>query len=72
MAVILAEHHRRLAATRKRDHGELVNDLLQIGGTIKIEKNKYRSFQRCFGRSTKRRGMGEFVEHLKRKAESCS
>ena len=38
---------------------------------IKIEKNNYRSFQRCFGRSTNRRGMGEFVEHLKRKAESA-
>ena len=63
-AAKLAEHHRCLAATRKRDHGELVNDLLQIGGTIKIEKNNYRSFQRCFGRSTNRRGMGEFVEHL--------
>ena len=54
-AAKLAEHHRCLAATRKRDHGELVNDLLQIGGTIKIEKNNYRSFQRCFGRSTNRR-----------------
>ena len=43
----------------------------QDGGTIKIEKNNYRSFQRCFGRSTNRRGMGEFVEHLKRKAESA-
>ena len=70
-AAKLAEHHRCLAATRKRDHGELVNDLLQIGGTIKIEKNNYRSFQRCFGRSTNRRGMGKFVEHLKRKAESA-
>ena len=66
----LAEHHRRLAATRKRDHGKLVNDLLQIGGTIKIEKNSYRSYQRNFGRSTNRTGMGEFVAHLKRKAES--
>ena len=67
----LAEHHRRLAATRKRDHGTLVNDLLQIGGTIKIEKNSYRSYQRNFGRSTNRTGIGEFVEHLKRKAESA-
>ena len=29
------------------------------------------SFQRCFGLSTNRRGMGKFVEHLKRKAESA-
>ena len=67
----LAEHHRRLAATRKRDHGELVNVLLQIGGTVKIEKNSYRSYQRCFGRSSNRRGAGAFIEHLKRKAESA-
>ena len=39
LATKLANHHRCLAATRKRDHGKLVNDLLQIGGTIKIEKN---------------------------------
>lgn len=56
---------------RKRDHGKLVNDLLQTGGTIKIEKNSYRSYQRNYGRSTNRTGMGEFVEHLKRKADSA-
>ena len=67
----LAEHHRCLAATRKRDHGELANLLLQIGGTVKIEKNSYRSYQRNFGRSSNRRGAGAFVEHLKRKAESA-
>ena len=71
LAAKLANHHRCLAATRKRDHGKLVNDLLQIGGTIKIEKNSYRSYQRNYGRSTNRTGMGEFVEHLKRKAESA-
>ena len=38
MAAKLANHHRCLAATRKRDHGKLVNDLLQTAGTIKIEK----------------------------------
>ena len=67
----LAEHHRRLASTRKRDHGELANKLLQIGGTINIEKNSYLSFQRNFGRSTTKAGTGMFVEHLKRKAVSA-
>lgn len=65
----LAEHHRCLAATRKRDHGALANLLLQIGGTVKIEKNSYRSYQRNFGKSTTRSGMGAFIEHLKRSAE---
>ena len=71
LAARLAEHHRCTAATRKSDHGALVNTLLQFGGTIKIEKNHYRSFQRCYGKSTNRTGMGEFVQHLKRKAESA-
>ena len=57
--------------TRKSDHGALANTLLQYDGTIKIEKNHYRSFQRCYGKSTNRTGMGEFVQHLKRKAESA-
>ena len=64
----LAEHHRCLAATRKRDHGELANFLLQRAGTIKIEKNSYRSYQRNFGKSTTRTGMGLFVSHLRSSA----
>lgn len=68
LQVKLAEHHRRLTATRKRDHGELANFLLQRAGTIKIEKNSYRSYQRRFGKSTTRTGMGAFVSHLKRSA----
>lgn len=65
----LAEHHRCLVATRERDHGTLANLLLQMGGTIKIEKNSYLSYQRNFGKSTTRSGMGSFVAHLKRSAE---
>lgn len=57
----LAEHHRCLAATRKRDHGALANLLLQIGGTIKIEKNSYRSYQRNFGKSTTRSTWKQFL-----------
>ena len=68
----LAEHHRCLAATRKRDHGELANFLLQRAGTIKIEKNSYRSYQRNFGKSTTRTGMGLFISHLKRSAERAN
>lgn len=67
MAAKLANHHRCLAATHRRDHGKLVNDLLQTGGTNNIEKNSYSNY----GRSTNRTYMGEFVEYLKRKAESA-
>ena len=72
LQVKLAEHHRCLATTRKRDHGELANFLLQRAGTIKIEKNSYRSYQRTFGKSTTRTGMGAFVSHLKRSAERAN
>ena len=67
----LREFHRKTAATRKRDHGTLINQLLQRAGTIKIEKNSYKSYQRNFGRSTQRSGMGEFVQHLKSRAASA-
>ena len=67
----LQEIYRCMAQTRKRDHGTLANYLLQLGGTIKIEKNSYRSFQRNFGKSTQRHGMGEFVSTIKRKAASA-
>ncbi len=70
----LAEHHRCLASTCKRDHGELVNKLLQIGGTIKIEnwKTSHRYQQlvselaehhRCLA-STCKRDHGELVNKL--------
>ena len=67
----LQEIYRCMAQTRKRDHGTLANYLFQLGGTIKIEKNSYRSFQRNFGKSTQRHGMGEFVATIKRKAASA-
>lgn len=68
----LKEIYRRQAQTRKRDHGTLVNVILQMGGTVKIEKNSYLSYQKNFGKSTQRSGMGEFVQHLKRSAESAN
>ena len=64
---------RKQAATRKRDHGTLINQLLAKGGTVKVEKNNYRAFQRShFSRSIQRSGIGEFFAHLKRSAASAS
>ena len=64
---------RKQAATRKRDHGTLINQLLAKGGTIKVEKNNYRAFQRSnLSRSIQRSGIGEFFAHLKRSAASAS
>lgn len=66
-----AEVERRLAAERKRSHGELANKVLSQGSTIKTEKLSYRSFQKVFGKSVKVRGPGMFVSMLRRKAESA-
>jgi len=63
--------YRVLAAERKRAHGELANRVLAQGDTIKMEKVSYRSFQRNFGRSVKRRAPSLFVSMLKRKAASA-
>jgi len=67
----LAEMKRRQAAHRKSLHGQLVNKILRMGDTIKLEKLFYRAFQKCYGRSVGMRAPGMFVMHLKRKAESA-
>jgi len=66
-----AEVERRLAAERKRAHGELANRILAQGSAIKTEKLSYRSFQKNFGRSTKVRAAGMFVSMLSTKAEAA-
>ncbi|ALG75643.1 hypothetical protein VY88_27915 [Azospirillum thiophilum] len=71
LAAKKAEVERCLAAERKRAHGELANRVLAQGNTIKTEKVSYRSFQRNFGRSVKRRAPSLFVSILKRKAASA-
>jgi putative transposase len=65
------ERERRLAAERKRSHGELANRVLGQGTSVKLEKLSYRSFQKCFGRSTKVRGAGSFVSILKNKISAA-
>lgn len=67
----IADLERRLAAARKRDHGELVNKILGLGNRVQIEKLSYRGFQKNFGRSAKVRAPGMFVSLLTRKAESA-
>jgi hypothetical protein len=70
LALELHELERRLAAERKRCHGELVNRILGCGVTIKTERLSYRSWQRRYGRSTKVRGAGMFMRILRRKADT--
>lgn len=67
----LAEIYRRLAQTRKRDHGTLVNLVLSLGGRVAVEKNSYKSYQRNFGKSTNQYGVGSLVTRLANKAASA-
>ena len=67
----LHELERCLAAARKRDHGQLVNQILGLGHCIQIEQLSYKGLQKNFGRSAKVRASGMFVQLLSRKAESA-
>jgi putative transposase len=51
LKVELADLQRVLAATRKRSHGKLANEILKLGTNIKAEKLSYKAFQRPFGKS---------------------
>ena len=63
------ELYRKLAATRKSDHGKVINEFLGKSGTVMCEKNNHRAFQRSFGRVINRSAIGSFIAHLKRSAE---
>jgi hypothetical protein len=67
----LKELERCLAAGRRGEHGQTVNEILGLGNLIQIEKVSYRSFQKNFGRSAKVRASGMFVLLLNRSAESA-
>ena len=68
---LVAEESRKLAETRKRLHGELVNHILKKGKIIQTEKLSYRAFQKIFGKSVGFRAPGMFLSMLSRKAESA-
>lgn len=63
------EIERVLKVRRKREHGNLTNKILSQGNIIKTEKLSYKSFQKNFGRSTKVRAPGLFMNLLAYKAE---
>ncbi len=67
----VAEVERKLAAERKRAHGELANQILGLGNVIQSETLSYIAFQKNYGKSVKVRAPGMFVEQLRRKAESA-
>lgn len=61
----LQEAFRRATETRKSDHGYLINLMLAHGGTIRLETISYKAYQKLYGKSAQRQGMGEFVLRLK-------
>ncbi len=67
----LAEIYRRERETRKTDHGLIANTIIQLGGTVKCEKNSYVSFQMNFGKSVGRNGTASLIQRIRSKAESA-
>jgi putative transposase len=65
------EVYRRLAATRKRSHGQLAHRVLALGSTFQLEKLSYRAWQNIYGRSVGRSAPGMFVSLLSRLAASA-
>ncbi|NMP24100.1 RNA-guided endonuclease TnpB family protein [Sulfobacillus harzensis] len=67
----LQELSRRETAHRKTLHGQLANQVMAQGTTIKTEKLSYKAFQKRFGRSISVRAPKLFLSILTRKAESA-
>ena len=64
----VADTERVLAERRERSHGTLANRILALGTLIQSETLSYTAFQKCFGRSTKVRGVGVLMSRIRRKA----
>lgn len=71
LSVKIAEINRKEAETRKKLHGMLSNNILKIGNIINTEKLSYKSFQKNFGKSIKKRAPKKFLMELSRKAENA-
>jgi len=65
------EVYRKLAATRKRSHGQLAHRVLALGNTFQLEQLAYRAWQRTYGTSVQLCAPGMFVERLSRLAASA-
>ena len=65
------EVHRKLAATRKRSHGQLAHRVLALGSAFHLEQLSYRAWQKTYGKSVQLCAPGMFVERLSRLAASA-
>lgn len=67
----LFEIYRKLKTFRKRLHGQLANEIIKLGNTIRTENISFKGFQKIFGRSIGYRAPGMFLQILNRKAENA-
>ena len=65
------EVHRKLAATRKRSHGQLAHRVLALGSAFHLEQLSYRAWQKTYGKSVQLCAPGMCVERLSRLAVSA-
>ncbi len=66
-----ARCYRKLAATRKRSHGQLAHRVLALGNAFHLEQLSYRAWQKTYGKSVQLCAPGMFVERLSRLAVSA-
>lgn len=68
----LADMWRRAVETRKNIHGRIIRRIVSSAGDIVVEENNWKAFQRGrFGKSVLHGAPSEFVERLRRTAESA-
>ena len=65
------EVHRKLAATRKRSHGQLAHQVVALGDAFHLDHLSYRAWQRRYGRSVGLCAPGLCVSTLCRLAASA-
>ena len=65
------ELYRKLAATRKRSHGQLAHRVLALGSIFQLEQLSYRAGQRTYGKSVQLCAPGMNVLRLSRLAASA-
>ena len=68
----LADLYRRQAETRRCLHGEVINQVFGRAGTVIVEKNSYKAFQRAgYGKSLGKSGIAGLITRMTSKAESA-
>ena len=68
----LADMRRRSVETRRNIHGRVIRILVGSAGTIKVEENNWKALQKGrYGKSVLSGAPSEFIERLRRTAESA-